>query len=177
MNPIYIRIFLVVLTLSVFSCSPEDGINGMDGEDGIDGNPGNDGTDGQDGADGQDPGKGIVVITGAITDEEAATLVRENTGPNTHTLIIEQTTNLTTVDFPEITTLVEIEIDDNEKLQTISFPNLSAIFGDAIIEDNIALTTLDFPALENTFQRVNINSHEALETINMSNLKKSLGMR
>ena len=64
LNLKYVVIFLVSVTF--FSCSPEDGedgvmglpgqdgINGIDGQDGADGTDGQDGSDGADGADGND---------------------------------------------------------------------------------------------------------------------------
>ncbi|EZH75118.1 hypothetical protein ATO12_10360 [Aquimarina atlantica] len=161
---------LITLTIITISCS-------LDGADGIDGANGINGTGGENGL-------GLLVFSGDITDEDAAKIIAENTGKNTHTIIIKNTTNLTTIEISEISTLVELEVIGNEKLQTLTIANLESIFGEAKIQTNAALTSINFsklttvgsfaisgsPLLENLSFPSLIDSKNSLSISNLDNL-------
>ncbi len=152
MNLKFLKILFVVLSIVVCACSPEDGENGVDGIDGVDGTNGTNGEDGSDGADGQDGagangGATFLVLSGAITNEEAATRINERVGVNTQFIIIQNTTNLTTVRLSGITEVIDIDINNNEALASISLPDLGTVVTSLNLSSNTMLTSVEAPAL------------------------------
>ncbi len=162
MKYIYLKIFIITLVITTFSCSPEDGVNGTDGIDGVDGLDGGDVS-----------GSGYLVISGDITNEEAAALATETAGKNTHTLVIKNTTNLTSLELPEISTLVRLEVVDNQNLQRLSLPNLNATYQDTQIFRNEALVTIEMPNLNEIFGSFSISRNGTLTAIDISQLTKA----
>ncbi len=181
------RILFLVLTIAIYSCSAEDGINGMDGTNGIDGTDGQNGADGADGSDGQDGTNGTdgqngtdgvdaggvtyLVLTGDITDAQAATKITERVGPNTQFVVIQNTTDLTTVDLSGISEAVEIEIRDNQVLSSVSFPDLTTVITSMKVNTNPALMTVDIPSLLSA-DYMNFDFNQALTEINAPLLKE-----
>jgi hypothetical protein len=95
----------------------------------------------------QNKGKTSIVITGNITNEQAASQIAAEFGPYTENVYIQNTTGLTSIDLCSITNLVNLFIIKNSNLTTISLCGLSAIYDSFIIVDNNALSSLSFPAL------------------------------
>jgi hypothetical protein len=96
----------------------------------------------------QNKGKTSIILTGNITNEQAAAKIAAEFGPYTENVYIENTTGLTSVDLCDLNDLVNLVITKNSNLITISLCGLSAIYDSFIIEDNKALSSLSFPALK-----------------------------
>ena len=96
---------------------------------------------------GSSQGKTSIVLTGNITNEEAAAKIAAEFGPYTENIYIRNTTGLTTVDLSAITSLINLGISDNANLTTLNFSNLTTIYEYCNINDNKVLNVLSFPAL------------------------------
>jgi len=92
-------------------------------------------------------GKTYLVISGETTDAEAATQIQQELGPSTQHIIVQNTTQLTTLSFPGITEVAYITISNNEALETVSFPDLENILLDLKVEQNEVLSSLLFPQI------------------------------
>jgi len=93
-------------------------------------------------------GKTTIILTGDITDAEAAEQIDRELGYNTENIIISETTQLTTADFTGASNLLSITISENIALTTLNFSTLKTVFKEFIIDSNLALTSLDFPMLK-----------------------------
>lgn len=156
--------FFVLLT----SCAEDgtDGINGKDGKDGVDGK---DGTNGQDGADGQNAtGKTYIYITGNITDTEAATKIQNEFGSTTQFIMVQNTTQLTTVDLSAVTELVDLQFNNNSALTTINISNLTRIDRNLIISDAPLFNNLSIPNLTIVGGQMQVNE-TAISSLDFSN--------
>ena len=152
MNFVFIRIFTLSLVFLTFSCSE-----------------GNDGIDGVDGIDGQKAGLEYLVFAGDITDEEAAAIIAEDFGANTHAILVTNTTNLSTLTFPDVTTLTELTITENIQLESIVLPNLESVVGDVFITANDALRTINFENLTQV-RDYSLTYNNALTSVRMDQL-------
>ncbi|TPN85357.1 hypothetical protein [Aquimarina algicola] len=155
MKKMCIRFFLITIVLSYFSCSPEDGNNGMDGTDGTDG------TDVD--------GITTLIISGDITDEEVSQIITEDLGTNTREIIVANTVNLTSLDLSQISTVPKIEISNNIKLENLVLTNLESISEEIIIDNNDLLTTINLENLS-TAKTLDIRDNKVLNSINLSRL-------
>jgi hypothetical protein len=95
----------------------------------------------------QTKGKTSIVLTGNITDVQAAAQIAAEYGPYTENIYIRNSTSLTTVDLSSIKTLINLGISDNANLTTINLSGLTSIYEYCNINDNKILNTLSFPAL------------------------------
>ncbi len=93
-------------------------------------------------------GKTTIILTGDITDADAAEQIDRELGYNTENVIISETTQLTTADFTGATNLLSITISENIALTTLNFSTLKTVFKEFIINNNLALTNVDFPILK-----------------------------
>lgn len=96
---------------------------------------------------GSSQGKTSIVLTGNITNAQAATKIAAEFGPYTENIYIRNTTGLTTVDLSAITSLINLGISDNANLTSINLSGLTTIYEYCNINDNKALIVLSFPAL------------------------------
>ncbi len=127
---------------------------------------------------GQSQGKTSIVITGNITDAQAAAQIAKEFGPYTENVYIRNTTGLTTLDLSAILSLINLGISENANLTTINLNNLSAIYEYCNINDNKALQALSFPALTITPSNngeFSINRNPVLTSINFSMLTNISG--
>ena len=92
-------------------------------------------------------GRTTIVLSGDITDAQAAVRIASEAGPNTENISIYNTTALTTVNFSAITSLMQIAVYNNPILNTIALPNLSIIYAQVQIINNPLLSSVTFPAL------------------------------
>ena len=134
-----------------------------------------------------------IYLTGNITDAEAAALITTQLGPVTENIIIQNTTQLTTVDLSALKNAVSIRIGDNEVLTSVDFSGLKAIYEEFNCYDtplnNLSfplltnagslsigycslLTTVTFPALINAVG-IGINSCPLLTTVDFPVLEKT----
>lgn len=92
-------------------------------------------------------GKTTIILTGDVTDAEAAAQLTRELGYNTENIIIDGTTQLTTVDFSAATNLISIDITNNVALTSINFSHLAKLFHTMDISGNPVLTAVNFPEL------------------------------
>lgn len=142
-------------------------------------------------------GKSHLILSGDITDAQAALKIQNEVGPNTQIVRIKNTTNLTSVDLSSILELVEIQITDNVTLNTVNLPNLEGVYETISITNSPLLTsglsftnmlfwppsttiqntnisTLTFPNMINNTVSISING--SLTTINFPDLSETNGI-
>jgi len=93
-------------------------------------------------------GKTSIIITGEVTDAEAAAQLMAEFGPYTENIYLTSTTNLTTIDLSSIKKLVNLKIQNNLKLVNFNLSNLIEVYNDLDIGNNDVLTSATFPALK-----------------------------
>lgn len=122
-------------------------------------------------------GKTTIILTGDITDAEATAQLTRELGYNTENIIIEGTTQLTTVDFSSATNLVSISVSDNEALTAVNFSHLAKVFRSIEFVGNAALTAVSFPELVKcSGNNITISGNNVLTSIDfpvLENLKKA----
>jgi hypothetical protein len=127
----------------------------------------------------QNKGKTSILITGNITNEQAAAQIVAEFGPYTENVYIQNTTGLTTVDLSAFSSLVNLVITKNSDLSAINLNGLTAIYDSFIIANNNALSTLSFPALISTTPEYNefaIQHNPVLTSISFPVLVNSSGV-
>ncbi len=92
-------------------------------------------------------GKTYLILSGNITNAEAATKIANETGPNTQFVSIVNTSVLTSVDFSGLTELEEVKIEGNMALTSVTANTLNKCLGDFFIQTNPNLTSLSFSQL------------------------------
>jgi hypothetical protein len=121
----------------------------------------------------QNPGKSTIVLTGDITDSEAATQIATEFGNNTENLIIDNTTALTTVDLSMFKKLLELKVTENAALISLSLPQLKSIYNDCFIIGNPALTSIEFPLYSFVSKSLEIDNNSVLINISFPSLTKT----
>lgn len=99
------------------------------------------------GQDGLNNGLTYFVLGGDITDAEAAERIVNEVGRNTQYVLIQGTTQLTTLDLSSIEETIQIEMRSNEKLSTVNLENLTTIRGYLAIDNCPELTSIDLMKL------------------------------
>lgn len=122
-------------------------------------------------------GKTSIMITGDITDAEAAAQIQSELGPYTENIYVNATTNLTTLDLSMVKKILNLNISDNLKLTTINFNNLTDIYNDLNIYENEKLGSILFPLLK-TIQGFDtqINDNPSLKSVSFPVLTKIQGI-
>ncbi len=115
-------------------------------------------------------GLSTVVFSGDITNEEAAKIVKNDIGRNTNTILVQNTRNLTRLNLEGLENAVEITVTKNEKLETISFPNLKEVYTNFSFNENNALKTVEIDNL-NEANGISFFRLEMLETVSFTSLK------
>jgi hypothetical protein len=122
-------------------------------------------------------GKTTIILTGDVTDAEAAAQLTRELGYNTENIIIDGTTQLTTVDFSGVTNLVSLSVSFNDVLTSINFSHLAKVFRNIEIVGNPSLAAVSFPELVNcNGTGVTISENSVLTSIDfpvLVNLKKA----
>lgn len=97
----------------------------------------------------QNKGKTSILITGYITDAQAAAQVADEVGPYTENIYIQDTSGLTTVDLSAFTKVVNVIITGNANLTIINLNNLTIRSGgEFVIQGNPVLSfIIGFPLL------------------------------
>ena len=183
----YLRVLACIAVLSIASCSPEDG------KDGINGSDGKDGINGVDGTDGEAAGSTHLILTGGISNEEAQAKIEAEVGPHTKFVLVRNTSALTSLNITELTELIDIRIENNSALTSISFPDTQNIVGSLTISGNSQIKNIVFPKADNihnlnlannnslqkidwkffkTFSNISIAEHENLVSISFEDLKQ-----
>lgn len=115
-------------------------------------------------------GKTYLILSGDITDTEAAAKISEELGANTQFVYIENTTNLTTVNLSQVSELVALKIMDNTSLSMVDLSGLVTVFSDNMIINNTNLNSLSFTSLKNTNNLV-FTDNPSISSLNLSNLE------
>lgn len=127
---------------------------------------------------GSSQGKTSIVLTGNITNEQAAAKIAAEFGPYTENVYIRNTTGLTAVDLSMFTSLINLGISENANLTTINLSGLTAIYEYCNINDNKTLSILSFPALNlvpPSTGEFSINENPVLTSINFPVLANIVG--
>ncbi len=143
----FLKILFFVISVALCSCSPEDGADGMDGQDAV------------------EDGVTFLVLSGAITNEEAEAKINERVGVNTQFVSIQNTTNLTSVTLSGISEAIDVVIKNNSALTSVRFPELENVTDFFSVDSNAALIAVETPALISV-NRVVFSENKSLETIN-----------
>lgn len=92
-------------------------------------------------------GKSTIILADDITDAEAAAQIAIETGPNTETVIITNTDQLTTVDLSSITSLINLDISGNLNLISVNLSNLSRVHREISIAGNPQMNSINLNSL------------------------------
>ncbi len=120
-------------------------------------------------------GKTYVVITGDITDAQAALKIQQEVGSNTQFVWIIKTTQLTSLDVTGLTEAVEVNVQQNSQLSMLSFPDLAVVFNEVNVSQNYELLNLNFPSLISTENLFILSYNPKLNNINLNTLSTSTG--
>ncbi|MCC9020278.1 hypothetical protein [Flavobacterium lipolyticum] len=96
----------------------------------------------------QNKGKPSIVITGDVTDAQAAAQIIAELGPYTENIYVTSTTNLTTLDLSVIKSLINLKIQNNLKLVNVNVSNLAEVYNDLDVSNNDKLTSIGFPLMK-----------------------------
>lgn len=119
-------------------------------------------------------GKTTIILANDITDAQAAAQIAQELGPNTENIIIQNTTQLTTVDFSAVTSLINISITNNSALSNLNFNSLLKLYGELTIDSNINLTSFSMNNLSEA-STFNISNNPYLVSINFDSLSNLYG--
>jgi hypothetical protein len=92
-------------------------------------------------------GKSILVLSGNISDAEAAVRIKNELGPATQSIWVINTTQLKDVVIPSSSELVNVRIENNRDLENINFADLRQVYEKISVRDNLALKSLEMPSL------------------------------
>lgn len=109
---------------------------------------------------GTNGGKTILILTDNVTDAQAAQIMANDFGPNTQEIIIQDCSQLTTVDFSGMAEAVRITISDNTTLTSLNFGDMKIIYDVFSVRNCPALTTLNLSSLE----KANVVQFEVVNT-------------
>jgi len=105
----------------------------------------------------QNKGKTSILISGNITDVQAATQIVAEFGSYTENIYIENTTGLTTVDLSMFTKVVDLNISNNANLTSVNLTNLIVIYNNFSIQANPVLTSIGFSSVNSIPAYLGIN--------------------
>ncbi|MFT3908028.1 MAG: leucine-rich repeat protein [Ferruginibacter sp.] len=89
-----------------------------------------------------------VVFSDSVTNTQAIVQMAAQIGPNTQEIRINNCVNLTSIDLPMVTNLVDVFIDNNPVLQNISFGNLQRVEGGFYVNGCPTLNSFSVPVLK-----------------------------
>ena len=106
-----------------------------------------------------------LVLAENVTDAEVVSIITTGINNGMNSLVVANTTNLTTLDLPQIEALDSLRIINNAQLATVSLPNLSASV-EIEITNNNELSSIDLSELAE-IDNLNISGNNALENISL----------
>ncbi|AWK05465.1 hypothetical protein HYN56_14950 [Flavobacterium crocinum] len=122
-------------------------------------------------------GKTSIILTGSITDAEAVEQIKAQIGLYTENVYVTNASNLTTLDLSEAKNLINLIIQDNANLASIKVDNLTEVYGDLEIENNAKLSSLTFPVLKALYgYDTSILNNAALKKISFPLLTTARGI-
>jgi hypothetical protein len=121
----------------------------------------------------QNKGKTSVVLTGDITDAQAAAQIAAELGSQTENVYVLNTTNLINLDLSAVKNLVNLNINGNLNLVTVNLSNLNEVYNQLNIEENEKLSSASFPVLKVMYgARTAISRNPSLTSISFPLLTK-----
>lgn len=121
----------------------------------------------------QNKGKPSIMISGNITDAQAAAQIAAEFGPFTENIFINNTTGLTYIDLSMITKLLELRISNNKNLTSINLNKLSEHYSTGVIQNNPLLSSIDFSSLTSIGDEFNLG-YNALSSSFVNNFLSKL---
>jgi hypothetical protein len=112
-------------------------------------------------------GKTFLILSGNITNAEAAAKIANETGPNTQFVSITNTTVLTSVDFSGLADLEEVNIESNAVLSSVTCNTLTKCSGNFFIQGNQNLSSISFLQLNKIGRECRIKSNLALNNFTL----------
>ena len=127
---------------------------------------------------GSSQGKTSIVLTGNITDTQAAAKIAAEFGPYTENVYIQNTTGLTTVDLSMFTKIVNLNISDNANLISLNLNNLTVIYNEFSIQTNPVLSSMGLPSISSipAYLGINLRYNALPSTVINSILNKMLSV-
>jgi len=138
-----------------------------------------------------DTSKLIFVLSGDITDAEAAQRIKNEVGQNTKYIYVFMTSQLTSISFDGVSELLDVKIHDNSALTAIDFKDLEFVGEFTIERDpllsslnigslkystginivNTNLSILDIPNIESIIQSLNLYENPKLISVSLNKIK------
>ena len=115
-------------------------------------------------------GQTTVIIDAGATDAEAAIQISEEVGPNTETVIVENT-QLTSLDLSGMTRAHKIIITGNLNLTSIDLSNLKKTYDTFTLDNNPQVTSINLNSLNYIAKTFSI-SNCGVQTLNIPSLTK-----
>lgn len=115
-------------------------------------------------------GKTYIMLSGGITDLQAATKIANELGSNTQFIYVQNTTNLTTLDLSAVTELIEISITNNTNLSSVDLSGLTETFWGINFDSNPNLSTVLLNTLAQTGSNFMFTNNPQVSSLNLSNL-------
>ncbi len=123
-------------------------------------------------------GKSILVLSGNISDAQAAVRIKNELGPATQSVWVINTTSLRDVVIPSSSELVNVRIENNRDLQNINFTDLRQVYEKISVKDNSSMKAFEMPSLleinDFDFQRNASASSFSLEQLKVVNTNLTL---
>jgi len=111
-------------------------------------------------------GDTAILITGDVTDAEAAAIIANEVGPNTIYVYVVDTTTLTTVDLSSVTTtLIKLKIENNTDLTTVVSNGLEKTIEGFIIKNNPNLSSISFNSFKTAVGDFQVSACENLTNL------------
>lgn len=112
-------------------------------------------------------GKTYLILSGDITDLQAAAKITAEAGPNTQFVWIQNTTALTTVNLSGLTDLIDLRISNNAALTTVIVNNVTKLTDGLNVSDNPVLTSISMPFLTEIGGAFKINANGLLSLLDL----------
>jgi len=127
---------------------------------------------------GSSQGKTSIVLTGNITNAQAAAQIAAEFGPYTENVYLQNTTGLTTVDLSMFTKIVNLNISDNANLISLNLNNLAVIYNEFSIQTNPVLSSMGLPSISSipAYLGINLRYNALPSTVINSILNKMLSV-
>jgi hypothetical protein len=114
-------------------------------------------------------GKTHLILSGNLTDAQAAAKIAAEVGPNTKFVWIQYSKTLTTVNISGVTNLIELVIQNNVNLKTVILPALTSVDYKIVINRNDSLSSLSLDALSGA-ANIDIRRNGLLNSVSFQSL-------
>lgn len=121
-----------------------------------------------------DGGKTFVLISGRITNEEAAARLAKDIGPNTEVIRIQNTKGLSHLVVNSPTNLAELSILETNGLDTLVINGLKQA-SEVSVFGNLGMNVLSLPDLEKVDNKLEVIANGSLTSLKISSLHTAYG--